>query len=36
LGSVQQIGALLRAGSNCGSCVPELEEILRNVRMLAE
>ena len=36
LGSVQQIGALLRAGSNCGSCIPELEEILRDVRVAAE
>jgi assimilatory nitrate reductase catalytic subunit len=30
-----EIGAVLRAGTNCGSCVPELEEILRNVRMPA-
>jgi assimilatory nitrate reductase catalytic subunit len=36
LGSVQQIGVLLRAGSNCGSCIPELEEILREVRVPAE
>ena len=36
LGSVQQIGALLRAGTNCGSCIPELEEILRDVRVPAE
>jgi assimilatory nitrate reductase catalytic subunit len=36
LGSVQQIGVLLRAGTNCGSCVPELQEILRDVRMPAE
>ena len=34
--SVQQIGALLRAGTNCGSCIPELEEILRDVRVAAE
>ncbi len=27
-----EIGALLAAGTNCGSCVPELEEILRDVR----
>jgi assimilatory nitrate reductase catalytic subunit len=26
-----EIGALLRAGTNCGSCIPELKEILRNV-----
>jgi assimilatory nitrate reductase catalytic subunit len=36
LGSVQQIGVLLSAGTNCGSCIPELEEILRDVRMPAE
>ncbi len=36
LSSVQQIGVLLRAGTNCGSCIPELEEILRNVRMPAD
>ena len=36
LGSVHQIGVLLRAGTNCGSCIPELEEILRDVRMPAE
>ncbi|WP_428492335.1 molybdopterin-dependent oxidoreductase [Rhodopila sp.] len=35
LESVRQIGALLRAGTNCGSCVPELEEILRDVRQPA-
>jgi len=32
LDTVQQIGARLRAGTNCGSCIPELEEILRDVR----
>jgi assimilatory nitrate reductase catalytic subunit len=36
LSSVQQIGVRLRAGTNCGSCIPELEEILRDVRMPAE
>jgi len=36
LNSVQQIGVTLRAGTNCGSCVPELEEILRDVRIPAE
>ena len=36
LSSVKQIGVLLQAGTNCGSCVPELEEILRDVRMPAE
>ncbi len=35
LASVQQIGVLLRAGTNCGSCIPELEEIVRDVRMPA-
>jgi len=34
--TVQQIGLLLHAGTNCGSCIPELEEILRDVRMPAE
>ncbi|MBN8929618.1 MAG: molybdopterin-dependent oxidoreductase [Rhodospirillales bacterium] len=29
------IGRLLRAGTNCGSCIPELEEILRDVRIPA-
>jgi assimilatory nitrate reductase catalytic subunit len=36
LGTVQAIGAKLQAGTNCGSCIPELEEILRHVRMPAE
>jgi assimilatory nitrate reductase catalytic subunit len=36
LDSVKQIGALLNAGTNCGSCIPELEEILRNMCVLAE
>ena len=36
LSSVKQIGALLQAGTNCGSCIPELEEILRDVRLPAE
>ena len=26
------LGAHLRAGTNCGSCIPELERILRDVR----
>jgi len=30
------IGVVLGAGTNCGSCVPELEEILRDVRAPAE
>ncbi|MGO8920210.1 MAG: molybdopterin-dependent oxidoreductase [Stellaceae bacterium] len=29
MGSVAEIGAALGAGTNCGSCLPELEEILR-------
>jgi len=36
LRTVRDIGERLRAGTNCGSCVPELEEILRDVRMPAE
>ncbi len=31
LGSVAELGRYLRAGTNCGSCIPELEEILRHV-----
>ena len=29
--SLTEIGVLLRAGTNCGSCIPELKEILRTV-----
>lgn len=29
-GSVAQIGDLVRAGTNCGACIPELREILRS------
>jgi assimilatory nitrate reductase catalytic subunit len=36
LTGVEAIGRLLRAGTNCGSCIPELEEILRDVRVPAE
>jgi assimilatory nitrate reductase catalytic subunit len=36
LNAVKQIGAKLKAGTNCGSCIPELEEILRDVRMPAD
>jgi assimilatory nitrate reductase catalytic subunit len=32
LRSVREIGALLGAGTNCGSCIPELQEILPDVR----
>ena len=35
LRSVSEIGVALRAGTNCGSCIPEIEEILRDVRMPA-
>ncbi len=30
--TVDEIGKLLRAGTNCGSCVPELKRILANAR----
>ncbi|HTY65318.1 MAG TPA: (2Fe-2S)-binding protein [Alphaproteobacteria bacterium] len=30
--SVAEIGAMVRAGSNCGSCVPEIKQILRTHR----
>ncbi len=36
LRNVSDIGVALRAGTNCGSCIPEVEEILRDVRMPAE
>jgi assimilatory nitrate reductase catalytic subunit len=26
-----QVGTMLRAGTNCGSCIPEIEEILREI-----
>ncbi|WP_114954481.1 nitrate reductase [Sphingosinicella terrae] len=29
LGSVEQVGSLLRAGSNCGACRPEIRALLR-------
>ena len=32
IADVAGIGACLGAGTNCGSCIPELEEILRDVR----
>jgi len=28
LGSAEDIGAVLKAGANCGSCVPELKRLL--------
>lgn len=30
---VAEIGAALRAGSNCGSCIPEIEEILQRAKV---
>ena len=33
LTSVAEIGAALRAGTNCGSCIPELKAILSEARM---
>ncbi len=36
LDTVRQIGVLLNAGTNCGSCVPELEAMLRDIRVPAE
>jgi assimilatory nitrate reductase catalytic subunit len=35
LSDVKQIGRLLRAGTNCGSCVPELKDIIRQETRLA-
>ena len=35
LASVAAIGAALRAGTHCGTCVPELERILRDAPTLA-
>ena len=35
LTSPHEIGEALRAGTNCGSCVPEIEGILRDVRVPA-
>ncbi|MGB6170340.1 MAG: (2Fe-2S)-binding protein, partial [Xanthobacteraceae bacterium] len=32
LTSVAEIGAALRAGTNCGSCIPELKAILNGVQ----
>jgi assimilatory nitrate reductase catalytic subunit len=31
----KQLGQLLRAGTNCGSCVPELKEIIRQETRIA-
>jgi assimilatory nitrate reductase catalytic subunit len=35
LRTAAEIGVVLGAGTNCGSCVPELQEILRDVSMQA-
>jgi assimilatory nitrate reductase catalytic subunit len=35
LTSVAEIGAALRAGTNCGSCIPELKAILNSVQVPA-
>jgi assimilatory nitrate reductase catalytic subunit len=32
LTSAEQIGAALKAGTNCGSCIPELKELIGHVR----
>jgi assimilatory nitrate reductase catalytic subunit len=32
LTSVAEIGAALRAGTNCGSCIPELKAMLRGLQ----
>ncbi len=32
LGSVEAIGEALQAGSNCGSCIPELRQLLQQTR----
>jgi NAD(P)H-nitrite reductase large subunit len=29
MSTVADIGVALKAGTNCGSCIPEIEEILR-------
>jgi assimilatory nitrate reductase catalytic subunit len=36
LDTAKQIGVSLKAGTNCGSCIPELEAILRDMRAPAE
>lgn len=35
LTSVAEIGQALRAGTGCGSCIPELKEILRDAHVAA-
>lgn len=36
LSSVVEIGELLKAGTNCGSCIPELKQILVEAKAMAE
>ena len=33
--SAAEIGVALKAGRNCGSCIPELKEILRDIHVFA-
>jgi assimilatory nitrate reductase catalytic subunit len=35
LTSPAEIGKVLKAGTNCGSCIPELKEILRDIQVVA-
>ena len=35
LGSVEAVGELLKAGTNCGSCIPELKALLRQAQAAA-
>jgi len=35
LTSAAEIGKVLKAGTNCGSCIPELKEILREMQVVA-
>jgi assimilatory nitrate reductase catalytic subunit len=35
LATVAEVGAALRAGTNCGSCIPELKEIIRDAHAAA-
>jgi assimilatory nitrate reductase catalytic subunit len=34
--TVEKIGKLLRAGTNCGSCVPELKKIVARAAMMPQ
>ncbi len=35
LGSVEAVGELLKAGTNCGSCIPEIKALLRQAQAAA-